>query len=282
MKRILVVGAKGMLGRSVVRHLRKQKLHVMEWDVADGDMSDEATAQWAFRNLRPESVVNAAGYTDVEGCEDEANAETARLANVVLPTLLARNCARAGAHLVHISTDYVFNGRASAPYTEDDEPDPLSAYARGKREAEIAVLDENPGALVLRTAWLYGRNGRNFVDTIRRRMRDVDRLEVVNDQRGCPTFADDLAQAILFAARSGVTGILHAAGGGDATWFELAREIAEIVGWTGEVVPCASDRWPTKVARPAYSVLDCSRLENATGFHFRGWSEAVASYLIET
>lgn len=270
-----------MLGRATARALRAYRHAVYEWDIADGDLADEKTAAWMMADLRPGVVINCAGYTDVEGAEDPANLDAARRANVDIPSHLARACAKRNGRLVHISTDYVFDGTAGAPIAEDAPPNPISVYARTKLDGERAVLDSAArNAVIIRTAWLYGRSGRNFVDTIRRKAREQARLEVVNDQTGCPTYAADLAEAIVRVAHCAETGIVNAVNAGQATWYDLACAVVELAGIEGvEVVPCASDRYPMKAQRPAYSVLDCSRLTRVTGHAMRPWRDALRDYL---
>ncbi|MCC6159755.1 MAG: dTDP-4-dehydrorhamnose reductase [Deltaproteobacteria bacterium] len=281
MSRIVVAGARGMLGRAVAGALRAYRHNVVEWDVAEGDLSDEKTVAWMMDDMRPGVVINCAGYTDVEGAEDPANLDAARRANVDIPAHLARACAKKNRRFVHISTDYVFDGTARAPITEDAEPNPISVYARTKLDGERAVLESGAqNAVIIRTAWLYGRLGRNFVDTIRRKAREHHRLEVVNDQTGCPTYATDLAETIVRVTHGVETGIFNAVNAGQATWYDLACAVVELAGIEGvEVVPCTSDRYPTKAKRPAYSVLDCSRLTRAIGFTMRPWREALRDYL---
>lgn len=281
MSRILVAGSRGMLGRALVSALRAYRHNAVEWDVAEGDLSDEKTVAWMMDDLRPAVVINCAGYTDVEGAEDPANLDAARRANVDVPAHLARACGKKNSRFVHISTDYVFDGTASAPIPEDAEPNPISVYARTKLDGERAVIDSGArNAVIIRTAWLYGRMGRNFVDTIRRKAKTQARLEVVNDQTGSPTWAADLAEAIVRVTHGVDTGIFNAVNAGQATWYDLARAVVELAGIEGvEVVPCTSDRYPTRAKRPAYSVLDCSRLTRATGFTMRPWREALRDYL---
>ncbi len=270
-----------MLGRAVVLALRHYRHNAVEWDLADGDLADEKTVAWLMDDLRPGVVINCAGYTDVEGAEDPANLDAARRANVDIPAHLARACAKKSGRLVHISTDYVFDGTASAPITEDVLPNPISIYAQSKLDGERAVMDAGAqNAVIVRTAWLYGRLGRNFVDTIRRKAREQARLEVVNDQTGCPTYAADLAEAIVRVLHGHGSGIYHIVNAGLATWYDLACAVVEFAGIDGvEVVACSSDRYPTKAKRPAYSVLDGSRFTRETGYAMRPWREALRDHL---
>jgi len=270
-----------MLGRAVVRAAKTLRQSIFEWDVDDGDLSREKTANWAVEGIRPHVVVNCAGFTDVEACEDPARKTEMIAGNVLIPRFLARACAQAGSRLIHISTDYVFDGEKDAPYSEDDPVNPLSRYGQSKLDGELEVQKELPGTyLIFRTAWLYGRYGRNFVDTIREKVLAGEPLKVVDDQVGCPTFAEDLAQAILRCARARCGGVMHAVNSGHTSWFGFAKKIAELSGAPDAVIePCAGDEYPTKARRPRHAVLSCEVLARTIGFNFRPWPEALASYL---
>jgi dTDP-4-dehydrorhamnose reductase len=276
-----VAGARGMLGRAVARTMRESGFEVVEWDISHGDLSQEHVAERAVREARPHCVVNCAGFTDVEACENPLRAEEVLAGNVLLPRFLARACAKHDALLAHLSTDYIFDGEKPGAYLEDDPAHPLSAYGRSKWFGEIAVRDELPRShLILRTEWLYGAHGRNFVDTILRKAAAVKQLDVVDDQRGCPTYVDDLAKAIESCVRARRVGCLNAAGAGETTWYGFAKKIIEFSGMTDVAVnPCASDKYPVKAVRPRNSVLNCERLAAACGFRFRPWEEALADYL---
>ena len=269
-----------MLGRAVMRRLKYEKIPADAWTRADGDLSEVDTARWAVQILRPNLVINCAAYTDVEGCEDPANADAMRRGNVLIPQNLAMACGEREVRLVHVSTDYVYDGRKSVPYVEDDPVNPLSNYGRGKLEGEQAVMEAaGEQAIILRTAWLYGPYGKNFVDTIRRLARERDELKVVDDQIGCPTYVDDLADAILRCGRLRATGVFHAVNDGSTSWFGLAKRIVKRLNLETQVHPCTTAEYPTKAARPANSVLSCDKLEAATGLRLRHWEEAVDDYL---
>jgi dTDP-4-dehydrorhamnose reductase len=232
----------------------------------------------ALREGRPRLVFNCLGYTDVEKAEDEpaqAEAVNGQGARVV-----ARACAEAGAHLVHLSTDFVFDGQASRPYREDDPPAPLSAYGRGKLAGERLVLAELPGALIVRSAWLFGPGRPGFVDKVIAKGRLGQPFPVVTDQVGSPTFTADLAQALLDLGGRWIGGVLHVVNQGQASRHQLARKALELAGLDpGLVLPAASGQAGGRARRPAYSVLDAGRAARVLGAPLPPWQEALARYV---
>lgn len=226
---------------------------------------------------QPQAVINCAAFTAVDDCETEE--ELAAAINTTAVGNLAAACNRAGARLIQISTDYVFAGDASRPLLEEDVVGPASAYGRtklgGERLARTA-LDH----LVVRTAWLYGHGGRNFVEAIRAQIESgVQTLEVVSDQRGSPTFCGDLAAALLDLIEVGAAGTVHATNAGETSWHGFAVEIAKQLGADVEILPVTTSAFPRKAARPAYSVLDISRLESLISRPMPPWQNAIARYL---
>lgn len=225
-------------------------------------------------------VLNAAADTRVDAAEtDPAHARV----NHVAVGLLAARCSEIGATLVHVSTDYVFSGKGIRPYREDDPVDPVNAYGRGKLAGERRAFEEGDEILVVRTSWVFGAGGVNFVDTILKRVEAGSReLSVVDDQVGRPTYAVDLAQGIRALVERRVTGIVHFANGGDATWFELAQEALRLAGWPDVVVkPVPTSEFPRPARRPRLSVLDSSLYERLTKSTPRPWKEALAAYVEE-
>ncbi|HUL27474.1 MAG TPA: dTDP-4-dehydrorhamnose reductase, partial [Streptosporangiaceae bacterium] len=256
MSRWLVTGAGGMLGSDLAGALERAGESVSGLSRADLDITDEAAVLAAVRGCAPDVVVNCAAWTAVdeaESREDEALAVNGRGAGHV-----AAACAASGARLVHLSTDYVFGGDATRPYTERDAPGPRTAYGRTKLAGEKAVLGALPGTgYVVRTAWLYGAHGRNFARAMIRLERERATVTVVDDQRGQPTWTADVAGRIIALARSGAAGgIYHVASSGEATWFEFAREIFRLLGADpARVRPVRSSEYPRPAPRPSYSVL---------------------------
>ncbi len=238
----------------------------------------------AIAEHAPALVVNAAAWTAVDAAESEP--EAAERANSDGPALIARTCAELGCGLIHISTDYVYDGTKSAPYVETDTPHPTGIYGATKLAGEIRVREALPDAVILRTAWVYAETGKNFVLTMLNAARRLPELRVVADQQGCPTNADDLAAAVLGVAdvmlqqpdpRLG--GVYHAAGAGSATWHGFAETIFEEAARHGrskpKVTAIATADWPTPAKRPANSRLDCSRLADVFGMRLPPWQPSL-------
>jgi dTDP-4-dehydrorhamnose reductase len=256
MNRWLVTGAGGLLGRDLVTVLRRRGQDVAGLARGDLDVADESAVATALRQYRPAVVVNCAAWTAVD--EAEADEAGALLVNGHGAACLAAACATAGARLVQLSTDYVFGGDDRGPYAEDDRPAPRTAYGRTKLAGERAVLGLLPDSgLVVRTAWLYGAHGPNFVATMIRLERERPAIEVVADQRGQPTWTADVADQIVALVRSGAApGIYHATSSGETTWYGLAREVFALLGADpSRVRPMTSSACPRPAPRPANSVL---------------------------
>ncbi|MGW5372170.1 dTDP-4-dehydrorhamnose reductase [Streptomyces sp. NPDC004009] len=274
--RWLVTGAGGMLGQDTVRELRERGEDVTGLGRTALDVTEPGSVRRAFDDHRPDVVVNCAAYTAVDDAEtDEA---AALRVNGDGPRLLARACAARGARLIHVSTDYVFSGEArDTPYAEDHPPAPRTAYGRTKLAGERAVLAEHPGgAAVLRTAWLYGAHGRNFVRTMLELETRRDTLDVVDDQRGQPTWSADVAVRVADLGAAGATGVWHATSAGEATWYELAREVFRLAGaGPDRVRPTDSRSFTRPAPRPAYSVLGHARWREAGLEPPRDWRSAL-------
>lgn len=279
--RLLITGAHGMLGGEVQLMARRVTAGV-DWRVAafthdDLDVTDQESIMSAISVVSPDVVVNCAGYTNVDGCEAEP--ETAYRMNGEVPGILAKACLESGSLLVHYSTDYVFDGRASTPYKEDHPLAPLSVYGRSKLAGEDAIRSVRAPHLILRTQWLYGRRGRNFVDTILERAAAGEALKVVNDQFGAPTWARDLAVATLEAVALKLTGTFHAVNAGRCTWYDVARRAVALAGMDPSIVtPTTTAEYPRPAQRPAWGVLDISKLA-AAGVTLRPWEEALEEYI---
>jgi dTDP-4-dehydrorhamnose reductase len=276
--KVLVTGANGMLGRDVTAVLAPRH-QVLPHPREALDVTDPRAVLEAVKSLGPGAVVNCAGFTDVDGAEerrDEAfrvNALGARHAAVAADA--------AGAVLVHVSTDYVFDGTAAEPYTEFDRPAPLSVYGRSKLSGEEAVRTHCRRHFILRTAWLYGAHGRNFVHTILRAAREKDVLEVVDDQVGSPTWTLDVARVIGEVLETGAFGTYHAAAEGQCSWYAFACAILKARGIDTPVRPVETSRVRRPARRPPYSVMRNLCLE-ALGVRMRRWDEALADFLART
>lgn len=278
--RFFVMGADGQLGSALRRCLGADR-HVFrghDLDIAAADAVEDALRDCA--GGPPDVVVNAAAFTAVDRCEREP--ELADRVNARAPASLARICCQLGTRLVHVSTDYVFDGEADTPYREIDPPAPRSVYGRTKLAGERAVLAASPDFLVVRTSWVYGR-GRNFVAAILERAARAraggDPLRVVDDQRGRPTYAADLARGLLALVERGCGGVYHLANAGEATWWELARAALDQRGFEDlPIQRIRSEELDLAAPRPRYSVLDC-RKAGSEGVHLRDWREALAAFL---
>jgi dTDP-4-dehydrorhamnose reductase len=280
--RALVVGAGGQLGSDLLAVLgpAARGLARDDLDVTDGAAVRAAVGDWALAvrdGSGPLAVFNAAAWTDVDGAESAEDAAYA--ANATAPAHLALAAEAAGARLVHVSTDYVFAGDATQPYETDAPTDPRSAYGRTKLAGEQAVLASSPGSYVVRTAWVYGATGRNFVKTMARLERERETVSVVDDQRGSPTWSRDLATGLVELARSGAPGgVYHCTNAGEATWYEFARAVfAELGADPERVRPCTTADFPRPAPRPAYSVLS-DRAWRAAGLApLRDWRAALGA-----
>ena len=248
-------------------------------DLPDLDVTSLDGLLKAFRNYRPDVVIHGAAWTDVDGCEGDR--EKAFLENETGSRNVARASAALEARLVAVGTDFVFDGKKEGPYTEEDEPRPISVYGESKLAGEKAVLEEHPAAAIVRTAWLYGAGGtENFVRSILRAARAGTHLRVVRDERGSPTLTDDLAAAILSLVECRAEGVYHVVNGGEATRLEFARAILDIAGMkeTG-IEPIGSDRLGLPAARPGNSVLACERLAALGVTPPRHWWDALEDFL---
>ena len=274
--RVLVTGAGGMLGQDVVGAARGGGHEVTALTRSDLDVTNGAAAARTIRDVCPEVVVNCAAWTDVDGAE--AQEEEATKVNGEGAGNVARATAEAGAVLVHVSSDYVFDGNGRAPYVESDPVKPLSAYGRSKLAGEREVADAGSRHVIVRSSWLFGLGGGNFVETMLRRGAEQDELRVVNDQIGCPTFTVHLAGALLDLAGGQALGIHHVAGAGACSWHAFAVEIFRQAGMEVRVDPMATAQLERPAARPAYSVLATAR-DDAVALP--EWREGLADYLSE-
>ena len=279
---ILVFGGTGQLGRELFRAAAERHVALQASARTEADIADAAAVAAALKRWQPDLVVNAAAYTNVDGAE--SHEAEARRANELGPAVLAAACAEAGIALVHISTDYVFDGSKDGAYRESDAVHPINAYGRGKAAGEEAVRRTLDRHVILRTAWLYSEFGRNFLKTMLQLAQTRDELRVVADQHGSPTSARELAEAILHIAprviaEPRLSGTYHFTAGGATTWHGFAECIvaaaAPITGRNPRIKPIATADFPTSAKRPANSRLDCSLFVQTFGLKPRPWREAV-------
>ncbi|RII27326.1 MAG: dTDP-4-dehydrorhamnose reductase [Geobacter sp.] len=270
---ILVVGAKGMLGQDLLRVLPGD---VREVDIEEIDITSRESVRKVLLTLKPRVVVNAAAYTDVDGCE--MNRDRAMAVNGTGVRHLAEVSSQIGACLVQVSTDYVFDGSKNSPWVEDDPTGPLSMYGISKLAGEENAR-VNPDHLVVRTQWLYGLHGKNFVETMLRLAGEKDELAVVDDQIGSPTWTMDLSLAIRALLEKGCRGTYHAANADACSWNDFARAIFADAGLSITVKPMTTAELDRPAPRPLYSVLDCGKLTRDTGFQPQQWRGALRQYL---
>jgi dTDP-4-dehydrorhamnose reductase len=280
--RVLVTGAKGQLGHS----LQGQTMNLpASWnflwtDVDELDITSAEAIESFFALKHPEFVVNCAAYTAVDKAESEP--DKALFINALAPELLAAACHRHGARLIHVSTDYVFNGRKRTPYLENDPTDPQGIYGSTKLQGELRVMEQAPDNLILRTSWLYSEYGHNFVKTMLRLGREKEEISVVNDQFGSPTYAGDLATAILELIRNShkvAGGVYHYCNQGITTWHTLASKVMELAGLSCKVKAITTAGYPTAAHRPEYSVLDTQRIRTAIGIDIPDWQTSLKTCL---
>jgi dTDP-4-dehydrorhamnose reductase len=274
--RILVTGSAGLLGSEVVAEAARRGHDLVATTHATLDVTDDSSRD-AIVESAPDVVVHCAAYTAVD--QAEADAERAMAVNRDGTRRVAAGARAAGALLVFPSSDYVFDGRADRPYRVSDPPAPRGVYALSKLAGEEAARSAGGRHLVMRTSWLYGAGGRNFVDTIRRLGQERDEIRVVCDQRGRPTWSRSLAATLLDLVDADASGTVHASDSGSATWDELARATLELAGSSARVVPVSTDTYGAAAPRPAYSVLDLDETEALLGHPLPHWRTSLAAYL---
>lgn len=270
---ILVIGAKGMLGQDLMRVLPGEVRGV---DIDEIDITSPESVRRVLLTLKPRVVVNCAAYTDVDGCE--GNQELAMRVNGEAVGHLAAVTKELGALLVQVSTDYVFDGSKGSPYVEGDPVNPLSVYGRSKLLGEENAR-KNPDHIIVRTQWLYGLGGKNFVETMLRLARERSELAVVDDQVGSPTWTVDLSLAISELLDNNCRGTYHAANRGTCSWFDFAEAIFAETGTAMTVRPQTTGELGRPAPRPLFSVLDCGKLTHDTGLELEEWREALRTYL---
>ena len=272
--RVLIFGATGMLGKALTRQWSGDDL--VGLGSVQADIRNPEQVRGAVRQAKPDWIVLAAAYTDVDGCE--INPTLAAAVNTHGAVNVAQAAADTGARLVFVSTDYVFDGKKASPYGTDDRRNPINSYGKSKADAEEKILGVLPDCSIVRTSWLFGPGGKCFPDTILKLAATRKEIEVVNDQRGCPTFTFDLADAIIKLCRLNARGIVHCTNSGDCTWYDFAMAVLRQAGSPAQVRPTTSERFVRPAERPKYSVLSLATL-NAYGISMRHWKETLPEYL---
>jgi dTDP-4-dehydrorhamnose reductase len=272
--KVTIFGASGLLGQALMRERSEEE--VTGLNSRDADIRNANQVQNIVERTKPEWIVLAAAYTDVDGCE--SHQDLAFSVNRDGAVNVARAAKRAGAKLMFLSSDYVFDGKKTSPYETGDLRNPRSIYGRSKAEAEIQLLEILPECCILRTSWLFGVGGKCFPDTILKLAVSRPTLDVVDDQRGSPTYCPDLAKAIVQLCRKNASGIVHVTNAGDCSWFEFAHQIVQGAGLTTEVRPVSTQQMARPAQRPAYSVLSARSL-HCLGIQIPSWQDALVRYL---
>ena len=274
---ILITGCNGQLGNEIQLLQAQYAQHTwFNTDVNELDITDKAAIERFVEANEIDGIVNCAAYTAVDKAESDP--QLARKLNAEAPAFLAEAVAKRGGWMVQVSTDYVFNGTKHTPYVETDEPCPNSVYGQTKLEGEQAVSKLCPNAMIIRTAWLYSEFGNNFVKTMIRLGREREQLGVIFDQVGTPTYAHDLATAIMTAIDKGIKpGVYHFSNEGVTSWYDFTKSIHRLAGInTCQVSPLHTAEYPTPACRPAYSVLDKTKIKDAYGIEIPHWEESLA------
>jgi len=275
--RMLITGGLGLLGKEIAR-VFDRSAGIRTTDREEWDVTDPAACRREVDGFRPDVVIHCAAYTAVDRAESEP--ERTRLLNVEGTRNVARACRERGALMVTFGTDYVFDGLSSRPYREEDPANPLSVYGKTKWAAEQALREEGGDHLLVRTQWMFGPAGKNFIRTILEKARRGETLRVASDQVGCPTFSRDLAGAVRNLLGAGARGTVHFSGEGETNWFDLARYALRRCGLsTGSLFAAKTRDLPYPAPRPAYGVLSKEKYRAITGISPRPWEEAVGEYL---
>lgn len=280
-QKILVTGANGQLGRELQQIApRYQQYEFIFLSKDELSIDDFELVRRALRTRHPSYCINAAAYTSVDKAESEK--ELAFLINGKAPGVLASACSEIGCRFLHISTDYVFDGMATTPYKEDSPTNPQNVYGESKLEGERQAMHFDPGSIVIRTSWVYSQYGKNFVKTMLKLMSERDKISVVNDQVGSPTYAWDLAEAIVkivgqIQPHGAPGGLYHFTNDGIISWYDFALAISELSGCSCRVDPIPTSEFPTPAMRPAYSALDKSKIQQVFGITLNNWKHSLAS-----
>jgi len=294
--KILITGSSGMLGRALcerlanrheifgidlneIRDTRYEIRNFYKLDITDRDLIIQK-----IEEVAPDIIIHCAAYTDVDGCE--LNPEKAQELNVAATATIAEGCKLTSSYMIYISTDFVFDGKKKSPYTEKDKPNPINIYGKTKLEGENAVKDMLDKYLIIRTSWLFGKGGKNFVDIILNRAKKEKELKVVNDQIGCPTYAIDLAEAIASVISSQLSVIrgrlLNITNSGSCSWYEFTKEIIDLASISGvDIMPISSEELGRPAKRPKMSVLDNTQFRQISGRYLPPWRDALRRYLEE-
>jgi dTDP-4-dehydrorhamnose reductase len=277
--KVLVTGVKGQLGHDVVNELEKRGIEAVGTDINDMDITDAESVDRVIKAAAPDAVIHCAAYTAVDAAED--NEETCRKINAGGTQNIADVCKELDIKMIYISTDYVFSGQGERPWEPDDERNPVSVYGRTKYEGELAVQNTLDKYFIVRIAWVFGINGKNFVKTMLKLSENHDRITVVNDQFGSPTYTFDLAKLLVDMVQTDKYGIYHATNEGICSWYEFACEIFKQAGINMEVVPVTTAEYGAKAVRPYNSRMSKDKLTDNGFEKLPTWQDALKRYLKE-
>lgn len=277
--KVLVTGVKGQLGYDVMAELAKRNIEAIGVDIDEMDITDKISVEKVIGEAAPDVVVHCAAYTAVDAAED--NEALCRRVNAGGTRNIAEVCKKLDCKMVYISTDYVFDGQGTRSWEPDDERHPLNVYGQTKYEGELAVQENLSKYFIVRIAWVFGKNGKNFVKTMLKLAETHDKLTVVNDQFGSPTYTYDLARLLVDMIQTDKYGIYHATNEGICTWYEFACEIFRQAGVKIEVTPVPASEYPAKAKRPENSRLDKSKLTENGFERLPSWQDALGRYLKE-
>ena len=275
--KVLVTGVKGQLGYDVVNELEKRGLEAVGVDIDEMDITDAVSVDKVIKETSPDAVIHCAAYTAVDAAED--NVELCRKVNADGTANIAKVCKELDIKMMYISTDYVFDGQGERPWEPDDERHPLNVYGQTKYEGEVAVTDALDKYFIVRIAWVFGVNGKNFIKAILNKAKMVDTLTVVNDQFGSPTYTFDLARLLVDMIQSDKYGFYHATNEGICTWYEFACEIIRQAGMDAKVLPVSADQYPAKAKRPTNSRMSKEKLTENGFEKLPAWQDALKRYL---
>ncbi|QHW31539.1 dTDP-4-dehydrorhamnose reductase [Paenibacillus rhizovicinus] len=276
--RLLVTGANGQLGQELV-HLSNDRVHIVGFGRDQLDITDLARCREVLGEVKPDGVVHAAAYTAVDKAESEP--EKAYRVNALGTRNLAIAAEELGIKLLYVSTDYVFDGRGTAPYDEYDNTNPQSVYGKSKRAGEVLLQSLSSRWFIVRTSWVYGKYGNNFVKTMLKLAGERDSLTVVADQIGSPTFTRDLGAFLIDLMQTEKYGVYHASNTGTCSWYEFAQAIFEESGMPVRTEPCTTEQFPRPAPRPSYSVMDHAAIRQNGLYDLRPWREALREFLLE-
>lgn len=275
---LLLLGSKGMLGSEFTRILKSTDEEFIGLDIQDLDLTDREKVYEKITCLKPRIIINCAAFTDVDACESQK--EKAFMLNEKVPYTLAEICKIIDACLIHFSTDFIFNGKKIEPYTEDDKADPINVYGYSKLKGENVIREILNKYFIVRTEWLYGKNGKNFIDMVIKLAKEQKYLEIVDDQVGSPTYAKDLAEIVLKLAGTTKYGFYNITNSGQCSRFEWAEEIIKFRNIEIEITPVKSTHFKVPALRPPYSVLSNEKFNSLGLGLMRGWRPALKDYII--